>query len=89
MKYVEVNVEAENADMISQIAEKHEMLVAVSIVALMAGCTQVGPRTQKGALIGAGGGAVVAAATGGSVLTGAVVGTALGAGVGYMQDTNR
>ncbi len=72
-----------------QILNIKNILVVGVVIVLMAGCAQVGPRTQKGALIGAGSGAVVGAVTGGSVLKGAVVGTAIGAGVGYMQDTNR
>ena len=60
-----------------------KMLVAVSVVGLMSGCAQPGPKTQKGALIGAGTGAV----SGGSVLKSAAVGTAIGAGVGYYEDT--
>ncbi|HEY9128488.1 MAG TPA: YMGG-like glycine zipper-containing protein [Sulfurovum sp.] len=64
-------------------------ILAVGTVALMlTGCAQVGPQTQKGALVGAGTGAVVGAVSGGSVLKSAAVGTAIGAGVGYMQDTN-
>ena len=64
-----------------------KMLVAVSAVGLMSGCAQVGPKTEKGALIGAGTGAVVGAVSGGSVLQSAVIGTAIGAGVGYYEDT--
>ena len=64
------------------------ILAACTVVMMMTGCAQVGPKTEKGALIGAGTGAVVGAVTGGSVVKGAVVGTAIGAGVGYMQDTN-
>jgi len=63
------------------------ILVAGVAIVLMAGCAQVGPKTQKGALIGAGTGAVVGAVSGGSILTGAAVGTAVGAGIGYMEDT--
>ncbi len=63
------------------------ILAAAAVVGLMTGCAQVGPKTQKGALIGAGTGAVVGAVSGGSVLTGAAVGTAVGAGIGYMEDT--
>lgn len=66
---------------------KNIFIVATCIV-MTTGCAQVGPKTQKGALIGAGTGAVVGAVTGGSVVKSAVVGTAIGAGVGYMQDTN-
>jgi len=65
---------------------KH-ILAAAAVAGLMTGCAQVGPKTQKGALIGAGTGAVVGAVSGGSVLTGAAVGTAVGAGIGYYEDT--
>jgi hypothetical protein len=65
-----------------------KILAVGTFAVMMAGCAQVGPKTEKGALIGAGTGAVVGAVTGGSVLKGAVVGTAVGAGVGYIQDTN-
>ncbi|MCD6654510.1 MAG: hypothetical protein LT067_07090 [Sulfurovum sp.] len=64
-----------------------KMLVAISVLGLIAGCAQVGPKTKKGALIGAGTGAVVGAVSGGSVLQSAAIGTAVGAGVGYYQDT--
>lgn len=64
------------------------ILAVGTFAVMMTGCAQVGPKTEKGALIGAGTGAVVGAVTGGSVVKGAVVGTAIGAGVGYMQDTN-
>ncbi len=64
-----------------------KMLVAVSAVGLMSGCAQVGAKTEKGALIGAGTGAVVGAVSGGSVLQSAAIGTAIGAGVGYYEDT--
>lgn len=64
-----------------------KILVAVSVAGLMSGCAQVGPKTQKGALIGAGTGAVVGAVSGGSVLQSAAIGTAIGAGVGYYEDT--
>lgn len=66
-----------------------KVLVACAAITVLAGCAQVGPKTEKGALIGAGTGAVVGAASGGSVITGAVVGTAVGAGVGYYEDTKR
>lgn len=65
-------------------------LVAAGIVAVLAsGCAQVGPSTKKGALIGAGTGAVVSGVTGHNVLTGAAVGTAVGAGIGYLDDQSR
>jgi hypothetical protein len=64
-----------------------KMLVAVSVAGMISGCAQPGPKTQKGALIGAGSGAVVGAVSGGSVLKSAAIGTAIGAGVGYYEDT--
>ena len=64
-----------------------KMLVAVSVAGMISGCAQPGPKTQKGALIGAGTGAVVGAVSGGSVLKSAAIGTAIGAGVGYYEDT--
>ena len=63
------------------------ILVAISVAGFMSGCAQPGPKTQKGALIGAGTGAVVGAVSGGSVLKSADIGTAIGAGVGYYEDT--
>ena len=64
-----------------------KMLVVVSVVGFMSGCAQVGPKTEKGALIGAGTGAVVGAVSGRSVLKSAAIGTAIGAGIGYYEDT--
>lgn len=64
------------------------ILAAATVAVMMAGCAQVGPQTKKGALVGAGTGAVVGAVSGGNVLKSAAIGTAIGAGVGYMQDTN-
>lgn len=63
------------------------IVAASAVVVLMVGCAQVGPKTEKGALIGAGTGAVVGAVSGGSVLQSAAIGTAIGAGVGYYEDT--
>ncbi len=63
------------------------VLVVIAVTGFMAGCAQIGPKTQKGALIGAGTGAVVGAVSGGSVLKSAAIGTAIGAGVGYFEDT--
>jgi len=61
-------------------------VIAMSLVILIAGCAQVGPKTEKGALIGAGTGGVVSAVTGGSVVKGALVGSAVGAGIGYLEE---
>jgi hypothetical protein len=65
------------------------ILTTCTVVVLMAGCLPIGPKTERGAIIGAGTGAVVGAVTGSSVIEGAAVGTAIGAGVGYMQDTDK
>jgi hypothetical protein len=55
-------------------------------LALLAGggCSRTQQYMATGAAIGAGGGAIVAAATGGAVLGGAIVGGALGTGGGYV-----
>jgi hypothetical protein len=47
-------------------------------------CSRTEHYMATGGALGTGGGAVVAAATGGSVLGGAIVGGALGAGAGYI-----
>jgi len=65
------------------------VIVAGTVMMMVAGCAQVGEQTKKGALVGAGTGAVVGAVSGGNVLKSAAIGTAVGAGVGYMQDTNK
>lgn len=48
------------------------------------GCSRTQQYLATGAALGAGGGAVVAAATGGAVVGGAIVGGALGTGAGYL-----
>lgn len=58
-------------------------------VMMIAGCAQAGQQTKTGAVVGAGTGAVVGAVSGHNVLKSAAVGTAVGAGLGYMQDTNK
>ncbi|MDQ1325349.1 MAG: Gly-zipper Omp protein [Campylobacterota bacterium] len=67
---------------------KH-ILVLGGAAVLISGCAQVGPSTKKGALIGAGTGAVVSGVTGHNVLKGAAIGTAVGAGIGYLEDEKR
>jgi len=69
-----------------------KLVVTGTVMMMMAGCAQVGEQTKKGAVVGAGTGAVVGAISGGggsSVLKGAAIGTAVGAAAGYMQDTNK
>jgi len=63
-----------------------QSLIVMFFTVLIAGCAQVGPKTQKGALIGAGTGGVVSAVTGGNIVKGAVVGSAVGAGIGYLEE---
>ncbi|MCD6654832.1 MAG: glycine zipper domain-containing protein [Sulfurovum sp.] len=63
-----------------------QMLVLGGAALVISGCAQVGPNTKKGALIGAGTGAVVSGVTGHNMVTGAVVGSAVGAGIGYLED---
>ena len=63
--------------------------VALALVAgfslLAAGaCTRTQKYVGTGAAVGAGSGAVVAAATGGSAVGGALIGGAVGAGTGYV-----
>lgn len=61
-------------------------LAAVFGLSLLAAgaCSRTQQYMATGAAVGAGGGAVVAAATGGTVLGGAIVGGALGTGGGYI-----
>jgi len=57
----------------------------LALVLLQAGaCTRTQQVMGTGAGLGAGGGAIVAAATGGSMLGGALVGGLLGTGAGYI-----
>jgi len=60
--------------------------VLVSIMALgLAGCGYTpGQRALSGGAIGAGTGAIIGAATGGSAATGALIGGAVGAGAGAL-----
>ena len=65
--------------------------IVLAILASMttAGCAHMSTteqRTLSGAGIGAVGGAAIAAATGGKVATGAVVGGVAGAAAGYLID---
>ena len=55
---------------------------------LLGGCSRTQTYMATGAGIGAGGGAIVAAATGGSALGGAIIGGALGTGGGYIASRN-
>ncbi len=64
---------------------KAGLALAFALGLLSAGaCTRTQQYLATGAAVGAGGGAIVAAATGGSLLGGAIVGGALGTGGGYV-----
>jgi len=67
------------------------LAIGVCILSLSA-CSNMNStqqRTLSGAAIGAGVGTVGAAVTGGCVTCGAVIGTAVGAGAGYVYDKTR
>jgi len=71
---------------------KTKALVAVLALVAMTGCSNMSKKEQRvlsGAAIGAGAGTVGAAATGGCVSCGAAIGTAVGAGAGYIFDETR
>ncbi|TMM52807.1 OmpA family protein [Sulfitobacter sabulilitoris] len=79
---------------------KSPLVIALSGAVALGACTQPGaigqnsnnPKTQQGALIGAGAGALVGALSkgdgnrGDGALVGAVIGSAIGAGIGYSLD---
>ena len=61
--------------------------LTLALSTMLAGCgTTTEDRTISGSLIGAGGGALIAGATGGSVGTGLVVGAIAGGVVGAVSD---
>ena len=72
-----------------KVLNSKNIVAAYAVFMMMGGCAQPGQQTKTGALVGAGTGAVVGAVSGGNVLKSAAIGTAVGAGVGYMQDTNK
>jgi len=59
------------------------VLASLSLITV-GGCTRTERYMGTGAALGAGGGAIIGAATGGSVLGGALIGGALGTGTGYV-----
>jgi len=67
-------------------ASRKATLATMLCLALLTagGCSRTQHSMATGGALGAGGGAVVAAATGGGVLGGALVGGALGTGAGYL-----
>ena len=61
--------------------------LTLTLSAMLAGCgTTTGDRAASGGLLGAGGGALIAAATGGNVGTGLVVGAIAGGVIGAATD---
>jgi uncharacterized protein YcfJ len=70
------------------------MVIVITILSLtfIVGCTGMNSRQQStlsGAGIGAVGGGVIGAATGGSPATGAVIGAGVGGASGYILDKNK
>jgi osmotically inducible lipoprotein OsmB len=59
------------------------VLASLSLVTAGA-CTRTQQYVGTGAALGAGGGAIIGAATGGSAVGGALIGGAVGAGTGYV-----
>jgi len=65
-----------------------EWMVAVAVMPIVIGCTDMTPRQQgtvSGAAIGAAGGAGIAAISGGDVWTGAIIGGAAGGVAGNIR----
>jgi osmotically inducible lipoprotein OsmB len=71
-------------DMVCSIGKAGLALVFALGLLSAGACSRTQQYLATGAAVGAGGGAVVAAATGGSVVGGAIVGGALGTGGGYI-----
>lgn len=70
---------------------KFRMLAATLCIAALTSCSGMNSTQQRvlsGSAIGAGGGALIGAATGGSVATGALIGAGAGAVGGYIVDQN-
>lgn len=68
------------------------LAMASALTLTLAACDGMSTRDQRmlsGAGIGAGGGALIGAATGGSALTGAAIGAGAGAIGGYIYDKER
>jgi len=64
----------------------------VGLLALGAGCANLNEREQRtltGGAIGAAGGAVVTALTGGSLIVGTLIGAGAGAAVGALTDIGK
>jgi len=71
---------------------KTKALMAVLALVAMTGCSDMSKKEQRvlsGAAIGAGAGTAGAAMTGGCVGCGAAIGTAVGAGAGYIFDETK
>jgi hypothetical protein len=68
------------------------MVITILSLTFIVGCTGMNSRQQStlsGAGIGAVGGGVIGAATGGSPATGAVIGAGVGGASGYILDKNK
>jgi len=59
---------------------------AALVIAITAGCAQIRHNAKRGALIGAGTGAVISTVTDSNIVTGAIVGAAVGGGLGHLQN---
>lgn len=67
-------------------------VVALAFTVTLGACSNMSTRDQRmlsGSAIGAGGGALIGAATGGHALTGAAIGAGAGAVGGYLYDKDR
>jgi hypothetical protein len=71
--------------MVQRIARGAFALVFAATLLSLGACTRTQNYMATGAALGAGGGAIVAAATGGGIVGGAIVGGALGTGAGYIM----
>lgn len=68
-----------------------KILVAATLILSLGACSGMDTKTQRtlsGGAIGSAGGAAITALAGGSLVTGALVGGAAGAAVGYLTSEN-
>jgi len=81
-----------NSDIVKEDIMRYAMIgLVMAVVASTAACSDMSPRQQRalsGGAIGAGGGAVLGAVTGGDPLTGALIGGAGGAAIGALLPDN-
>ena len=71
--------------MVQRIGKAVLALVFAASLLSVGACTRTQNYMATGGALGAGGGAIVAAATGGAVVGGAIVGGAIGTGAGYIM----